>query len=165
VRKTAEPLHDRAVVLRLGQVVTAEAAAELDGALLVRQIFGMTERQVKELLQVRRDGAVVACGDCGIRNPASGRIGRVHPRRAAKRVARELIEQDTLPRMLVRVHGARFGVTAIEPPLPLGASRVRVVATRAATTDAGVAWLMEIIERAARSNGSHAASRRRPTPA
>ena len=54
-----------------------------------------------------------------------------------------------LPRTLVRVHGARFGVTALEPPLPFGATRVRVVATRAALTDAGVAWLMELIQREA----------------
>jgi hypothetical protein len=54
-----------------------------------------------------------------------------------------------LPRTLVRVHGARFGVTALEPPRPLGATRVRVVATRAALTDLGVAWLMELIQREA----------------
>ena len=57
---------------------------------------------------------------------------------------------------LVRVHGERFGVAAIEPPLPFGATRVRVVATRAAMTDAGVAWLMELIQREA------PASRRAP---
>ena len=44
----------------------------------------------------------------------------------------------------MRVHGERFGVTAIEPPLPFGATRVHVVATRAAMTNAGVAWLMEL---------------------
>jgi DNA-binding transcriptional LysR family regulator len=53
----------------------------------------------------------------------------------------------TLPRTLVRVHGARFGATAIEPPLPFGATRVRAVATRAAMGDAGVAWLMELLAR------------------
>ena len=55
----------------------------------------------------------------------------------------------TLPRTLVRVHGARFGVKALEPPLPFGPTRVRVVATRAALADAGVAWLMELIQREA----------------
>ena len=54
-----------------------------------------------------------------------------------------------LPRTLLRVHGARFGVTAIEPPLPFGATSVRIVATRAAMTDAGVAWLMQLIQREA----------------
>jgi DNA-binding transcriptional LysR family regulator len=57
----------------------------------------------------------------------------------------------TLPRTLVRVHGKRFGVTAIEPPLPFGATRVRVIATRAAMTDAGVAWLMDLLQREAPS--------------
>ena len=51
----------------------------------------------------------------------------------------------TLPRTLVRVHGARFGVTALEPPLPFGPTRVRAVATKAAMTDAGVAWLVELL--------------------
>lgn len=55
----------------------------------------------------------------------------------------------TLPRTLVRMHGARFGVTALEPPLPFGATRVRVVATKAAMADAGVAWLVELIQREA----------------
>jgi DNA-binding transcriptional LysR family regulator len=53
----------------------------------------------------------------------------------------------TLPRTLVRAHGARFGVTALEPPLSFGPTRVRAVATRAAMTDAGVAWLMALLER------------------
>ena len=55
----------------------------------------------------------------------------------------------TLPRTLVRMHGERFGVAAIEPPLPFGPARVRAVATRAAMTDAGVVWLMQILEREA----------------
>jgi DNA-binding transcriptional LysR family regulator len=63
----------------------------------------------------------------------------------------------TLPRTLVRVHGARFGVAALEPPLPLGATRVRVVATRAALTDLGVAWLMELIQREAPQRGKRRA--------
>lgn len=55
----------------------------------------------------------------------------------------------TLPRTLVRTHGGRFGVTALEPPLPFGQTRVRAVATRAAMTDAGVAWLMELLQQEA----------------
>jgi DNA-binding transcriptional LysR family regulator len=55
----------------------------------------------------------------------------------------------TLPRTLVRAHGERFGVTALEPPLPFGRTRVRAVATRAAMTDAGVAWLMELLQQEA----------------
>jgi DNA-binding transcriptional LysR family regulator len=64
-----------------------------------------------------------------------------------------------LPRTLLRVHGARFGVTAIEPPLPFGATSIRIVATRAAMTDAGVVWLMELIQREAPA--AHRPPRRR----
>jgi DNA-binding transcriptional LysR family regulator len=53
----------------------------------------------------------------------------------------------TLPRTLVRAHGKRFGITAREPPLRLGATDVRAVATRAALTDAGVGWLMDLLVR------------------
>jgi hypothetical protein len=53
----------------------------------------------------------------------------------------------TLPRTLVRVHGGRFGVAALEPPIAFGPTRVRAVATRAAMSDAGVAWLMELLAR------------------
>jgi DNA-binding transcriptional LysR family regulator len=52
-----------------------------------------------------------------------------------------------LPRSLVAMHGARFGVTAVEPPADLGKFRIRAVAARAAMTDAGVAWLMSVLER------------------
>lgn len=38
----------------------------------------------------------------------------------------------TLPRSIVRLHGPRFGITAIEPPLPLGLSTVRAVVPKAA---------------------------------
>jgi DNA-binding transcriptional LysR family regulator len=64
-----------------------------------------------------------------------------------------------LPRTLVRAHGAKFGVVAIEPPLPLASTRVRAVATRAAMNDAGVAWLMNLIAREAPR--ARRASRRR----
>ena len=68
----------------------------------------------------------------------------------------------TLPRTLVRVHGARFGVTALEPPLPFGATRVRAVATKAAMTDAGVAWLVELLaQEAPKARRAVAAPRRR----
>ena len=55
----------------------------------------------------------------------------------------------TLPRTLVSAHGGRFGIAALEPPLPFGPTRVRAVATRAALTDAGVAWLMELLQQEA----------------
>jgi DNA-binding transcriptional LysR family regulator len=60
-----------------------------------------------------------------------------------------LAETDLLaavPRSLVRAHGARFGVVAAEPPVPLGRFRILAVATQAAMADAGVAWLMDLLE-------------------
>jgi DNA-binding transcriptional LysR family regulator len=71
----------------------------------------------------------------------------------------------TLPRSVVRAHGARFGVVALEPPLPLAPTSVRVVATRAALADLGVAWLVELIRREAptRQRPSRARPARKPT--
>ena len=70
----------------------------------------------------------------------------------------------TLPRTLVRAHGERFGVTALEPPLPFGPTRVRVVATRAAMNDAGIAWLVALLAREAPKarRGERSAAARRP---
>jgi DNA-binding transcriptional LysR family regulator len=67
----------------------------------------------------------------------------------------------TLPRTVVRVHGPRFGVVALEPPLPLGATRVRAVATRAALGDAGIEWLIELIRREAPAHAVRQRSARR----
>ena len=72
----------------------------------------------------------------------------------------------TLPRTLVRAHGERFGVRALEPPLPFGPTRVRVVATRAAMNDAGIAWLVALLAREAPKarRGERSAAARRPEP-
>jgi DNA-binding transcriptional LysR family regulator len=56
-----------------------------------------------------------------------------------------------LPRRLVAMHGARFGVAAIEPPLSLPRFRLNAVVPRVALLDAGVAWLLDRIERPRRS--------------
>lgn len=48
---------------------------------------------------------------------------------------------SALPRRLVERHGGRFGVIAIDAPLPLGRFRLNAVASRAAMMDAGLAWL------------------------
>lgn len=50
---------------------------------------------------------------------------------------------SALPRRFVARHGARFGVVALEPPVPLGHFRLNAVASRAAMMDAGVAWLFD----------------------
>ena len=76
MREAAEPPHDVAVVLRLLQVPATEAAAELDGAFLVRQIFGVPERQIEEPLQLDLDERSWPGGD-----------RRIRERRAAASVA------------------------------------------------------------------------------
>ena len=83
MREAAEPPHDVAVVLRLAQVPPTEAAAELDGAFLIGQIFGVPERQIEESLQLHGDDAIVTCVDRGsgaprkeLRGNWSSRISR-----------------------------------------------------------------------------------------
>lgn len=53
----------------------------------------------------------------------------------------------TLPRSLLRVHAARFGITTLEPPLPFGRSKVYALAPKAASTDGGIVWLMNLLEK------------------
>lgn len=48
------------------------------------------------------------------------------------------------PRRLVAAHGARFGLTASPPPLPLPVSRIAAVVPEAALADPGVAWLLDL---------------------
>lgn len=50
-----------------------------------------------------------------------------------------------LPRSLLARHAARHGIECVEPPLSLPAFRICAIATRAALTDAGVAWLYEAL--------------------
>jgi DNA-binding transcriptional LysR family regulator len=50
---------------------------------------------------------------------------------------------SALPRRLVAMHAARFGVVALEPPLPLTHFRLHAVAPKPAMLDAGLAWLFD----------------------
>ena len=50
-----------------------------------------------------------------------------------------------LPRSLVRAHGARFGVVAVEAPADFGRFRIHAVARDVAMMDLGVAWLMDVL--------------------
>jgi DNA-binding transcriptional LysR family regulator len=65
----------------------------------------------------------------------------------------------SLPRRLVAMHAARFGVVASELPFSYPHSTVRAVATKAAMMDAGIAWLVDTLEHASQ------ASRTRKKPA
>ena len=48
-----------------------------------------------------------------------------------------------LPRRLVALHGARFGVVGREPPLSLPLFRLNAVTPKVAMMDAGLAWVFE----------------------
>lgn len=55
-----------------------------------------------------------------------------------------------LPRHFVAKHGARYGLKSSEPPFPFLSSPLRAVVPRAAMNDAGLAWLLGAMERAAK---------------
>ncbi len=62
----------------------------------------------------------------------------------------QLAETDliaTLPRSLVAYHAARFGLVTAPVPLPWGKDPVRVVASKAAMADAGIAWILNAVAR------------------
>jgi DNA-binding transcriptional LysR family regulator len=52
---------------------------------------------------------------------------------------------SALPRRFTAMHGPRFGVTGVEPPLRLPRFQLRAVAPRAAMADAGLAWLFALL--------------------
>lgn len=61
-----------------------------------------------------------------------------------------------LPRHFVVKHAARYGVVSVEPPMPLMSSPLSAIAPRVALADAGIAWLMDVLERTAKTvTGSH----------
>jgi DNA-binding transcriptional LysR family regulator len=55
-----------------------------------------------------------------------------------------------MPRGFIAMHGPRFGVTSVKPPLPLRSFPLRAIAPKVAMMDAGVAWLFAQLEAAAR---------------
>jgi DNA-binding transcriptional LysR family regulator len=50
-----------------------------------------------------------------------------------------------VPRRFAQMHGARFGLKMIEPPLPLGGFHMNLVLPEIAMMDGGVAWLVELL--------------------
>jgi DNA-binding transcriptional LysR family regulator len=56
-----------------------------------------------------------------------------------------------LPRRLARMHAARFGIVALDAPLPLPGFRVNAIAPKVAMMDAGLAWLVDLLGRVSRS--------------
>lgn len=54
-----------------------------------------------------------------------------------------------MPRRLVARYGRRFGVTAVEPPVPLRSDPIELVCPSAALPDPAMAWLIEKVEQCA----------------
>ncbi|MBC8027853.1 MAG: LysR family transcriptional regulator [Steroidobacteraceae bacterium] len=55
-----------------------------------------------------------------------------------------------LPRQFVAKHAKRYNLVVSEPPFPFLSAPLRVVAPQAALRDAGLVWLLDVIERAAK---------------
>ncbi|MFI0844954.1 LysR family transcriptional regulator [Mesorhizobium sp. IMUNJ 23232] len=53
---------------------------------------------------------------------------------------------SALPRRFVELHAARFGVVGVEAPIPLGCFSLNVVTPQVAMRDAGIAWLVSLLE-------------------
>lgn len=68
--------------------------------------------------------------------------------------ALEIVSETDLvaavPRRQAEAYASRFPVAFARPPLPLGRSNMRVIATKAAMQDPGVAWLFKLIEKSAK---------------
>ena len=68
---------------------------------------------------------------------------------------------SALPRRFVAMHGQRFGVVALEAPLPLGRFRLHAIAPKAAMMDMGLSWLFDGLGRAEHAAPKHS---KRATP-
>jgi DNA-binding transcriptional LysR family regulator len=68
---------------------------------------------------------------------------------------------SALPRRFVAMHAQRFGVVALEAPLPLDRFRLHAIAPKAAMMDAGLAWLFDVLGRAEQAAQK---PHRRPSP-
>jgi DNA-binding transcriptional LysR family regulator len=53
---------------------------------------------------------------------------------------------SALPRRFVEMHGARFDLVSVNPPLPLGRFAMNIVAPQVAMRDEGVAWLVGLLQ-------------------
>ena len=57
---------------------------------------------------------------------------------------------SAIPLGFIAMHGARFGVTGVTPPLRLPGFVVCAIAPKVAMMDTGIVWLFEALEAAAR---------------
>ena len=51
-----------------------------------------------------------------------------------------------LPKQLMAMHAARFGVVSAKAPVPLRSDRIRAIVSKPAMMDAGVAWLFGVLQ-------------------
>ena len=51
-----------------------------------------------------------------------------------------------LPKGLLDVHGARFGLLGIDSPLPMRSFQLRAIVPKVAMMDAGVEWLFGLLD-------------------
>jgi len=56
-----------------------------------------------------------------------------------------------LPRTFASRHARRYRVEITEPPMSLMASPIRAIAPQAGMADAGLAWLLDLLEAAAQA--------------
>ena len=54
---------------------------------------------------------------------------------------------SALPRRFVELHGPRFGIAAIKPPIALPRFAINLVLPKVAMMDAGMGWLVAVLER------------------
>jgi DNA-binding transcriptional LysR family regulator len=69
-----------------------------------------------------------------------------------------------LPRSLMDLHGGRFGLAAVDSPIPLPLYSLRAIVTQAALRDRGVDWLFEEVVQSVLANLPHAHERKRRAP-
>jgi DNA-binding transcriptional LysR family regulator len=68
-----------------------------------------------------------------------------------------------VPRSLVATHGARFGLASVEVPVTLARGPLLAIAPEAAMMDAGLAWLLDVVEETAKAAGGAKKQRRGAT--
>ena len=56
-----------------------------------------------------------------------------------------------MPRRFAASHAARFNVVAVDAPIPLGRFKINIVVPEVAMMDAGIAWLIALLQHASSS--------------
>ena len=95
MRKAAEPPYDVGMDFREFEVFRViDATKQFDASLLIGELFRMHEGQVEKFKKRRLDALVDAAGEGTAGDIASHRVGCKSLRRAAKHVARKLVEDN-----------------------------------------------------------------------